>query len=184
MDLDQRDRFTKALLSDGPHPALAADDRIFAPLIGSWSLRVRWFDQSGRVSREDAGEWHFAWVLEGRAIQDIWIVPPVDRRQAAAELYEYGSSLRFYDSALGAWQSTWIGPMHHVVRTFVARRIADRIVLETPEGAQPRLRWSFADIAAESFTWTNEHWEADGWRLTQSFDASRRGPSPPAQEPS
>ena len=29
-----------------------------------------------RPQRRRNGEWHFGWVLEGRAIQDVWIVPP------------------------------------------------------------------------------------------------------------
>ena len=63
--------------------------------------------------------------------------------------------------------------MHRQVRAFTARRIDDRIVLETTQGEMPRMRWSFADIRADSFTWRNEIWTGSGWHIQQTFDARR-----------
>ena len=85
--------FANALISAGPHPQLSPANQIFAPFVGSWQLQVSWFDVDGRLSRQERGEWHFCWVLEGRAIQDIWIVPPRDARNQRSDLYEYGTSL-------------------------------------------------------------------------------------------
>jgi hypothetical protein len=172
MTLDPSDRFATALQSDGP--AMPEPAQLFAPFIGSWGLVVRWFDEHGAVSRTEAGEWHFAWVLEGRAVQDVWIVPPRAVRTADAALYEYGTSIRFYDPALDAWQSTWIGPMHRMVRTFVARRRGAAVVLETTPDMSPAMRWSFTDITAAAFTWTNEVEEAGRWRVQQTFEARRQ----------
>ncbi len=166
-------RFAASLISEGPHPDIPVEQQIFAPFIGDWDLVVSWFDETGRLAREERGEWHFAWILEGRAIQDVWIVPPCRERPARSDLYEYGTSVRFYDAALRAWRSTWIGPMHRVVRTFIAHKIEDRVVLETTEGESPRMRWSFADIAKDSFTWRNELWSDRAWRLQQKFAARR-----------
>ena len=167
--------FAAALVSDRPHGAIPPEDQIFAPFIGSWDLVVSWFDSAGALSRRQDGEWHFAWVLEGRGIQDVWIVPPRAQRTNSAEDYEYGTSLRFFDPEIAAWRSTWIGPMHQSVRTFIARRIGDRVVLETAEDAIPRMRWSFSDISDDAFSWANEVWESGHWRLQQSFAARRRG---------
>src|SRR5690606_1309060 len=122
--------FAGALVSADPHPDLAPEDRLFDPFIGSWDLEVTWYE-GGRVTRTEPGEWHFAWVLEGRAVQDVWIVPRRDRRGAGADLYEYGTSLRFPDPDLGGWRSTWLGPMHRVARVFTARREGDDVVLDT-----------------------------------------------------
>jgi hypothetical protein len=112
-------------------------------------------------------------VLEGRAIQDIWIVPPRDARNQRSDLYDYGTSLRFFDPEIQAWRSTWIGPMHGLVRTFIAKRVDDQVVLETTEGREPTMRWSFSDMTSRSFIWRNEVWENDSWRLQQSFQAQR-----------
>lgn len=165
--------FSTALLSEGPHPSIPPEQRIFAPFIGSWELLVRWFDEDGKLAREEQGEWHFAWILEGRGVQDVWIVPRRTERAGRSDLYEYGTSLRFFDEKIGAWQSTWIGPMHRVVRTFIARRIGAQIVLETTEGEVPRMRWSFSDIQTNSFSWRNELWTENGWCVQQTFAAHR-----------
>lgn len=165
--------FAEALQSDGPHPSIPPEQRIFAPFIGAWDLLVRWFDEEGRIAREEQGEWHFAWILEGRGIQDIWIVPRRAERADRRDLYEYGTSLRFFDEKIGAWQSTWIGPMHRVVRTFIARKSGDQVILETTEGEVPRMRWSFSDIQASSFSWCNELWTGSDWRVQQTFAAHR-----------
>ena len=165
--------FAASLISRGPHPDIPPEQQIFAPFIGDWDFVVSWFDDNGKLNREERGEWHFSWILEGRGIQDVWIVPPRVERSGGADLYEYGTSLRFYDPALKAWQSTWIGPMHQVVRTFIARKIGEQIILETTEGETPRMRWSFSDIQANSFSWRNELWTGSAWRTQQTFVARR-----------
>jgi len=96
--------FADALVSDAVHPDIPSSQRLFEPLLGSWHLEVKWFDESGQLVRRQDGEWHFSRVLEGRAIQDVWIVP--SRGQRGQDDYEYGTSIRFYDPALGGWRST------------------------------------------------------------------------------
>ncbi len=166
------------LQADGPHPDIPPQQRIFAPFIGSWDLRVTWYADGAPVRRA-SGEWHFAWVLEGRGVQDVWIVPPRRERPAVAHPYEYGTSIRFFDPAIDAWRSTWIGPMHAFIRTFIARSEGSRVVMRSEDGAHPRLRWSFSDVRPDSFTWRNEQQASDGtWVLTQDFATTRaRSPS-------
>ena len=115
--------FSEALISALPHDAIPPGQRIFEPFIGSWDLVVSWYGPDGSLERRQDGEWHFERVLEGRGIQDVWIVPPRSQRPAASGDYEYGTSLRFYDPTIEAWRSTWIGPQHHVVYSFIARRV-------------------------------------------------------------
>ncbi|MBB3897066.1 hypothetical protein [Roseococcus suduntuyensis] len=163
--------FADALLSPAPHAGIPRDQWIFEPFIGSWALEVRWYGPDKALIREEEGEWHFARVLEGRGIQDVWVVPPRGQREVSA--YEYGTSLRFHDPALGAWRSTWIGPMHGAVLTFTARRNGDAVVLETTPDVAPARRWSFRDITPSAFTWVHEALEGGEWRLVQSFAARR-----------
>lgn len=166
--------FAESLISSGPHRDIPEPQRIFAPFLGDWDLIVKWFGETGEFARQEKGEWHFSWILEGRGIQDIWIVPPRDERKGPGDLYEYGTSLRFFDAAINAWQSTWIGPMHRLAPTFTARQVGDKVALETTEGEVPRMRWSFADMKADSFTWHNELWTGSVWRTQQTFDARRQ----------
>jgi hypothetical protein len=166
--------FASALISTEPHPDLPAEHRIFGPFIGSWDLVVTWYAEGGSIRRQENGEWHFAWVLEGRAVQDVWIVPPRAERQSHSDLYEYGTSLRFFDPALSVWRSTWIGPGQRAVHVFVARKIGGEVVLETTlEGGQ-RMQWTFSDVTDTSFVWRNRRETEAGWVLTQDFQARRR----------
>ena len=160
------------LEAEGAHPSLPADQQLFAPFIGSWALDVTWHEGDAVVRREE-GEWHFAWVLEGRAVQDVWIVPRRGVREADPAPYEYGTSLRFPDPAIGGWRSTWLGPTQHAVRTFVARRVGDEVVLDGEDEDGRALRWAFADIEDDSFTWSNATQVDGAWVVTQRFVARR-----------
>jgi hypothetical protein len=163
--------FTAALLSPGPNPAIPPDKRIFAPFIGSWRLIVTWYDEDGKPSRRENGEWHFAWVLQGMGVQDVWIVPP---RDEGGEPHEYGTSLRFYDAEIGAWRSTWIGPKRQSIERFIARQVGDEVVLETTRESGERMRWIFSDVTAAGFRWRNMIERRGEWTLTQDFVAVRR----------
>ena len=48
------------------------------------------------------------------------------------------------------------------------------VVLETTPGTAPAMRWSFSDITAGSFAWTNEVRAPEGWRVQQTFEARRQ----------
>lgn len=166
--------FTSLLISNAPADDIPEEQRLFAPLIGSWDLAVTWYDAGGVATRRETGEWHFAWVLDGRGIQDIWIVPGSAERAAGIGPYEYGTSIRFYDPKITAWRSTWIGPRQGAVVPFIGRATGDGILLETQPGAEKTMRWSFHDITADRFTWRNHLHVEENWRLVQDFTARRQ----------
>jgi hypothetical protein len=133
-----------ALHAEGPSGPNAAELDLFGRFVGSWDIAWRGIDRDGTEHRSD-GELHFGWVLGGRAVQDVWIVPG----------RFHGSTLRFYDAALGAWRSTWIEPLNGRVRRFIGRPAGDEIVLLSDED-HPQLRWRFTDIRPDSFRWVGE----------------------------
>jgi hypothetical protein len=128
-------------------PASEHQDKLmlFGRFVGSWTI-----DWPGASSHRATGELHFGWVLAGRAIQDIWIVPGRGQSgESEPPLALYGTTVRFYDPAIDAWRSTWIEPVNHRVRKFIGRREEDGIVLLSQED-QPQLRWRFTDIRPDS----------------------------------
>lgn len=157
----------------------------FGRLVGSWDLDVIYYAEDGSVRRRVPGEWHFGWVLEGRAVADLWMVPSrAERGSSEPPPGEYGLSLRFYDARIGAWRSTWHGPVHGIVWPFVAREIGDEMVLERTDDAGHLVRWIFADVREASFRWRAVK-SADGgrtWRLEQTMEATRRKPSAGSHE--
>ena len=114
--------FASVLIAHRADPVLADRLKLFGQFVGSWDVDIR--DHPDDASeRRVQGEWHFAWVLEGRAIQDVWIAPKRTLRGCADDFLpgEYGTTLRFYDPEIDAWRSTWHAPVRGIVRTFIAR---------------------------------------------------------------
>jgi hypothetical protein len=96
----------------GRSPEIAPEDDVYGWLIGSWELDVRRYGVD--VSADNLrGEVHFAWVLEGRAVQDVWSMPQRSVRTPQMEktCSMYGITLRVWDALLKAWRITWINPV-------------------------------------------------------------------------
>jgi hypothetical protein len=87
--------FLNALPSPGRAPELAEADDIFGWMIGSWEVDAILHDRNGQT-HETKGEVHASWVLEGRAIQDLFIFPPrADRNSGRpAEGVDRGATFR------------------------------------------------------------------------------------------
>ena len=126
------DGFAGALIADGPAADLGqvADD--FGWLVGGWAAHVRDFSPDGRTS-EVRGEWWFAWVLEGRALQDVRISPArVDRGSnlnTVGAKNRYGTTVRRFDRDAGVWRITWINSVSGATNHLAGKRDGDRIVL-------------------------------------------------------
>lgn len=145
-------------------------------LIGSWELEVRnyWGDVAGLGLR---GEAHFGWVLEGRAVQDVWILP--QRAALTGEIdrsrHGHGTTLRVWDAALSAWRVTWINPVTGARAELVGRWSGKDVVQIGARADGTPMRWIFSEITRESFRWTGESLGPDGqtWRLEGEFRAKR-----------
>lgn len=167
----------EALAAAGPDPQLAAELQLFGQFVGSWDVDIVNHRPDGTELRLD-GEWHFGWVLEGRAIQDVWIAPRRALRSTAGEVPagEYGATLRFYDPEIHAWRSTWIGPVRRLVLPFIARRVGAEIVLEGSFEAGVVTRWIFSEVTPATFRWRAVE-SRDGWAtqtLRQEMRARRQ----------
>jgi hypothetical protein len=170
------DSMIAALQASGPHPDLASELMLFGQFVGAWDVDVTNIGPDG-TRKELKGEWHFGWVLEGRAMMDVWITPRRSLRNPTNS-YEYGATLRFFDPAIQAWRSTWIGPMRHLVRPFIARQVGDEIILEGSFATDNLTRWIFSEITATSFHWRNMESGDDGatWTIVQEMNARRADP--------
>ena len=167
--------FLEALRADTAASARGDKMDLYGWLVGSWDLDVTRFGEDGSVRRRP-GEWHFGWVLEGRAIQDVWIVPARSQQAKSGGERYYGSTLRTYDPRIDAWHIQWTDPASQNYLTMVGRREGDDIVQlgKTPDGNLAR--WSFSEIRSDSFLWRGEISTDAGttWRCHVEFRARRR----------
>jgi hypothetical protein len=149
------DGLIEALHVAGPAGPTAEQLHLFGQFIGSWDIAWAGVGADGRTVTT-RGELHFGWVLGGRAVQDIWIVPGRGvRGEGQAPLAFHGSTIRFYDPVIDAWRSTWIDPVMGRVRRFIGREVDGEILLLCTED-EPQLRWRFTDISRDAFTWRGE----------------------------
>ena len=169
------DSMIAALQASGPYPDRAAELMLFGQFVGAWDVDVTNIEPDG-TKKVLKVEWHFGWVLEGRAVMDVWITPRRSLR-TSTDSYEYGATLRFYDPTIQARRSTWIGPMRHLVRPFIARQIGDEIILEGSFASGILTRWVFSQITPTSFYWRNMESSDEGvtWTIVQEMDARRAG---------
>ena len=147
---------------------------LFGQFVGSWDLRWVGEGTDGRPATMN-DELHFGWVLGGRAVQDVWIVPGRDEPETEnAPMRFHGSTIRFYDPVLEAWRSTWIEPINGRVRRFIGHPVDGEIVLLSDEDG-PQLRWRFTDIESDSFTWRAEtsHDGSAIWQFDEQMFATR-----------
>jgi hypothetical protein len=168
--------FIESLLAREPHPSLGAHARTYGRLIGSWVGRLH-NHMLGRAVPASSIEAHFAWVLEGRAVQDLWITPARGERGSAAnQSFDwYGSTLRVFDPAIEAWRTVWTDPASQLRIELVGRSQGEDIVQIGSRGDRA-IRWTFSDIQAESFTWQGHSLAFDGqtWNLEVDIEFQRR----------
>ncbi len=169
---DPGSEMIKALPAPGPHPSLESQARLFDRFVGTWDFDCTLWAADGSVTRFP-GEWIFGWVLDGRAMQDVWIGHLKSRRPGERGV---GTSVRFYDAQAGLWRVVWVAPRSGNVLTLKGGAQGERIVLEGPDRDGSALRWSFNEIQADSFLWRGET-SADGgqtWRVEQEMRLRRR----------
>jgi hypothetical protein len=169
--------FLAALGADGPAADRVGKMDLYGRFIGSWDLDVRQFAEDGTERRRN-GEWHFGWVLEGRAIQDVWIVPPRGAQRAgdaAENINSYGTTLRVYDPRLDAWRVQWFDPVTQNFSQMVGRAEGEEIVQDGTAADGRLIRWRFLEIEAASFLWRGEISSDQGasWRVVTEFRATR-----------
>ena len=174
---------SKALRASGPDDALASKLQLYGQFVGSWRLDID-HHVLGEPHRRAEGEWHFDWVLEGKAIQDVWIFPARwlrDNGRAAEPWHRYGSTFRWYDPAIDAWHITYFDPIGAYARRQIGRAVGADIVQVDEDYDSLLRRWSFVDITDRSFRWIGEaSWDrGTSWTLEMEMRAQRS----PTQEP-
>jgi hypothetical protein len=174
--LESTKSFASAFAASGRSSEIPESADLYGWAMGSWELdAIRYGVDVSALGIK--GEAHFEWVLEGRAVQDVWIMPRIeDRKPDLGKANNmYGRTLRVWDATIAAWRVAWINPVNGVRDELIGRWSGKDIVQVGTHADGTPIRWSFTEIAPESFSWTGEVLEPDGktWRLEGEFRARR-----------
>jgi hypothetical protein len=166
----------RALHAGAPATDRAAQMMLYGQFVGSWEGRLRYVDGNG-VQKDAPAEVHFDWVLEGRAVQDVWIVPARSAMAPGTAQLIYGTTLRVYDPREDVWHITWIDPVRQVCNRMTGRAAGDDILQEYRTEQGGRVQWMFTEITPASFHWiAREETEAGAeWRVRGEFFLHRVG---------
>ena len=172
----QKAEFHSVLAAHGRSPEIPESADVYGWLIGSWDLDVRHYVVDVSACHI-TGEVHFEWVLEGRAVQDVWIMPRRSERTANPDrsLNMYGTTLRVWDPSIQAWRVTWINPLNGSRDELIGRSSGQDIVQVGTHADGTPIRWRFTEITPNSFHWIGEALNPNGhtWKLEGEFRAKR-----------
>lgn len=164
----------RQLQAAGPHASLGSGAEALGRLVGTWEVEYSFFPKDGKVKHK-SGAYSAGWIMDGRALQDIWTVDASgDRKQR--EIY---TTLHYVDPKSGTWYATFVDPEHTSVARFTGSVVdGDRIVILTQDLSDGKEdRWSYNGIQADSFVFRDEQ-SGDGgktWRLLEEDRFTRRG---------
>jgi hypothetical protein len=170
--------FAEVLHANGPDPARATGLDLYSFIVGQWELDVTTILDDGTTHRA-SGEIHAGWVLQGRAIQDVWMIPRLRDRKPGIEPLPgagnwYGTTLRIYDPQLDAWRILWNDPATNFFSQQIGKAQGPDIVQIGPDPRGGSMRWVFREIESDSFHWTAEHSMDDRtWRRVVEIRARR-----------
>jgi hypothetical protein len=175
----QTDEMHTALAASGRSPEIPEALDAYGWLVGSWELDVVHYWAMDVSAQGLKAEVQAAWVLEGRAVQDLWIMPRRSDRTAQLDrkLNMYGTTLRVWDATIQAWRITWRNPAGDHYEEQIGRRNGQDVVQlgVRPDGTPTR--WRFTEITTRSFHWLGESLAPDGrtWKIEGEFRARRMG---------
>ena len=166
----------EALVARGPALSLGKRAGTFNRLVGSWDVEIFDIEDDG-AKRVTEGEWHFAWVLEGRALQDVLVVPRRADRHLEMPLKgnRYVTALRLFDRALDAWRVFFIDPLSGACIAMVARTDGEQIIEEGRDLNSDLHRKTVSDLTDDSFRVREDVSQDDGasWQERTQITARR-----------
>src|SRR5215467_3665988 len=160
------------LAAEGPFHETRDKLALFGQFVGDWDILEDRYLRPDGTWAIGRGELHWRWILDGKALQDVWSFTEAKTGDPIPE----GTTVRFYDSRIDAWHSVWISPNQGVVKTFIARKVGDEIVLDGKSTDGYPVKWIFSEISRDAFRWRSEETRDDRktWTTKEEMSIRRR----------
>ena len=170
--------FVKALVSQPPQGEVQEKWNLFGQFVGGWDFEGVYGKDAPDEWRVP-GEWLFSWILDGTAIQDVFICPSrAERKVNPHPAGEYGTGIRSYNPTKDAWDICYGG--YGFLYMLEAKQVGAQIIVTNKDASDGRNEWVFSDITPASFHWQNRTSYDDGatWHVNFELFARRRGARP------
>lgn len=149
----------------------------YGQFVGTWTCVPTSRQEDGSQKESEARPtWVWHYVLNGRAVQDVWIPDPEHSPQGAI----MGTNLRVYDPDKDTWVMVWATETLGRFLTFTAKMRDGEIVMhgDIAEGQFPAhlARITFHNISDDHFDWKYEaSASGDGktWSLHSTLSCDR-----------
>ena len=166
-----REAMISALGSANPNPSIGEEAQTFDRLVGTWDADFTFYRDDGTVFHKK-GELLFGWIMDGRAVQDLWIGYPTEDQKERT----IGTTIRFFDTALKQWRVVFVNPQFNYVVSTQGGREGDRIVLRGLDSDGLPIRWTFSEMKPASFHWQGEKSHDGGktWKVEEDHHMKRR----------
>ncbi|WP_420320844.1 hypothetical protein [Flagellimonas sp.] len=163
------------LLSHAKNDEAPASTDHWGQLVGNWDIVVEMLDASGEIKHSFNGEWNWFYVLNGMAIQDVFILPK--RKEATDQNLFYGIGLRIYNEKLNKWQTAYMDTSNRQMDMGEAISTAEKITLMETNRKKEKIRITYFDFQNNTFKWQQEVYNEDkkAWQITQLIHATRKG---------
>ena len=166
--------FANALISEMPKKELQEKLSLFGQFIGDWEFEGIF----GKGTTDEwcvPGEWLFSWILNGTAIQDVFICP--SRKEMEKNPHpdaEYGTTIRFYDQSTDSWNMCY--GLSGSMTILEAKQVGEQIIVENKNDSDALTQWVFSDITSRSFHWQNRTSRDNGatWNVIFELLARRK----------
>jgi hypothetical protein len=145
---DSRSFFAGSLMSDGPSKALKAENNWYVGLAGEWDVAFIQTDSQGQ-EKITAGEWIFAWINGGDALEDVLAIPFRWLKPEKDQVSIIMTSVRHFNPTKGLWEGFHIqsGQMYY----FEANRGQNQLMESYRLENGPIMVWVFENVQRESF---------------------------------
>src|SRR5262249_31872321 len=166
-----REAMINVLRSEDANPSVGEEAKTFDRLVGAWDADFAFYRADGSVFHKK-GELLFGWVMDGHAVQDLWIGYPTEGQKERT----IGTTIRFFDTALKQWRVIFVNPQFNYVVTAQGGREGDRIVLHGRDTDGLPIRWTFSEMKPDSFHWQGEKSNDGGktWKVEEDHHMKRR----------
>lgn len=167
-------KFSSALISASPKSELREKLNLFGQFVGDWNFEGVFAKGTPNEWRVP-GEWLFSWILDGTAVQDVFICPSREEIKLNPNPdAEYGTTVRFYDPVTDTWNVCYglLGSME----VFEAKQIGEQIIVKNKDESDGLNQWVFSEITPSSFHWQNRKSYDDGitWSVIFELYAHRK----------